>query len=104
MHLDIPVIGQSYLLFRARLLPPYALSTSATPESLAVSLVSPADIPWSDIAFSSVQIALRAFCEDMESGRMSFHHGVVKKTAGAAPNDPGSFELVDHFAYQLAEH
>ncbi|KAI8473624.1 MAG: NUDIX hydrolase domain-like protein [Monoraphidium minutum] len=102
MHLDIPAIGQSYLLFRASLGPPYAYAAGGTPESLEVALVAPEDIPWDQIAFSSVQIALRAYCDDLAAGTTSYHHGTIVKAPGSAPNDPASFELVDHFTYGLA--
>lgn len=102
MHLDIPTIGQSYLLFHARLAPPFTFHADGTSESLETRLVDPDHIPWSDIAFSSVQIALRAFCEDLEAGKTSYHHGTIRKVPGSAPNDPTSFELIDHFVMDVA--
>lgn len=101
MHLDIPAIGQSYLLFRARLAAPYTFSENGTSESLESRLVAPSDLPWSEIAFSSVQIALRAFCDDLSSGRHSYHHGTILKIPGSSPNDPMSFKLVDHIEMEL---
>jgi ADP-ribose/FAD diphosphatase len=41
MHLDIPTIGQSYLLFRARLAPPFEFKSGGTSESLESALVAP---------------------------------------------------------------
>jgi hypothetical protein len=157
MHLDIPAIGQSYLLFRARLAPPFTFSAGGTPESLEARLFTPSEVPFSEvrrlsagpaaprpalkrirplrtsgtghvpcaspplavpkkapspppcrpapppqIAFSSVSIALQAYCEDMASGAASYRHGVIRKTPGSAPNDPASFELIDQFTMQLA--
>ena len=49
---DIPVIGQSYLLFRARLVPPYAFSPGT--ESLETRLFAPEDIPFDQVALCSV--------------------------------------------------
>ena len=39
--------GQAYLLFRARLAPPYAYGPG--PESLDVRLFAPDDIPWAEV-------------------------------------------------------
>ncbi|GBF90822.1 nudix hydrolase, chloroplastic [Raphidocelis subcapitata] len=103
MHLDIPAIGQAYLLFRARLAPPFTHS-DATAESLDVRLFEPGAIPWRELAFSSVSVALRAYCDDAAAGREgSYHHGVIRKQPGSAPNDPSSFELVDSFCVRSRE-
>jgi ADP-ribose/FAD diphosphatase len=44
---DIPIIGQSYVMFRANLAPPYTFS--AGPESLEVALFDPKDIPYEQV-------------------------------------------------------
>lgn len=54
------------------------------------------------VAFSSVSMALRFYVADMEAGRFHVHHGVIQKAKGSAPNDPGTFELRDHFAIATA--
>lgn len=100
-HPPSPAAGQTYLLFRAQLAPPYTFASS-TPETLEARLVAPDAIPWDEIAFSSVSIALRAYCDDLAAARSSYHHGTIMKQAGSAPNDPLSFELVDHFSYTLS--
>ena len=46
-HLDIPVIGQAYLLFRARLMPPFAHAPGE--ESLETALFAPEDIPFDQV-------------------------------------------------------
>lgn len=94
-HLDIPVIGQAYILFRAKLAPPYTYSSG--PESLEVELFEPSSIPFDQIAFSSVSITLRHYIADMASGVWHMHHGVIDKVPGAAPNDPAAFQLKDHY-------
>jgi hypothetical protein len=43
-HFDIPVIGQAYLLFRARLMPPFTYEPGA--ESLETRLFAPEDVPF----------------------------------------------------------
>ena len=58
---DIPVIGQSYLLFRAKLAAPHSFSPGA--ESLETELFEPRDIP-----FDEVQQLYRLM---MQAGRLS---------------------------------
>jgi len=53
---DIPRISQVQLIFRARLLSP---DVSAGPESQEVGLFRWEEIPWDDLAFPTVQWALR---------------------------------------------
>ncbi|EIE26161.1 hypothetical protein COCSUDRAFT_10765, partial [Coccomyxa subellipsoidea C-169] len=96
-HWDIPVIGQAYILFRARLAPPYTFWPGT--ESLETRLFAPEDIPFDQIAFSSVATALRFYVSDLKAGRRyHIHHGVIEKAQGSAPNDPSTFVLRDHFA------
>jgi ADP-ribose/FAD diphosphatase len=56
-HWDIPAIGQSYILFRAKLAPPYTISCG--PESLDVQWFDPDEIPFEQLAFSSVHLTLK---------------------------------------------
>lgn len=53
---SVPRISQVQLIFRATLAHP---AIAAGPESEAVALVAPEDIPWDDLAFPSVHWALR---------------------------------------------
>ena len=46
-HWDIPVIGQAYILFRARLAPPYTFWPGT--ESLETRLFAPEDIPFDQV-------------------------------------------------------
>ena len=93
-HWDIPVIGQSYILFRATLAEPFSFSPGK--ESLETALFAPSDIPFQQLAFSSVAISLRHFVEDLEHGTFHLHHGVIHKKPKAAPNDPSTFVVKDH--------
>jgi hypothetical protein len=52
-------------MFRARLPEP---SFGPSPESLEVGLFAEDEIPWSDIAFRSVDFALRRYFEDRRIG------------------------------------
>ncbi|HEU4484270.1 MAG TPA: NUDIX hydrolase [Povalibacter sp.] len=61
---------QVHITFRARLLD---LNFGVGPESLEVGLYDEADIPWQDIAFMSVEFALRRYVQDRREGREGVH-------------------------------
>jgi ADP-ribose pyrophosphatase YjhB (NUDIX family) len=61
---------QVHVFFRARLRSP---NVGAGPESLDVKLVDEADIPWSDLAFASVEFALKHFLEDRSAGKEGYY-------------------------------
>lgn len=46
-HLDIPVIGQSYVLFRSKLASPFTFGCG--PETLEARLFDPSDIPFDEV-------------------------------------------------------
>ena len=61
---------QVHVMFRARLpRPEYGVS----PESLEVMLCDAERIPWADLAFRSVDFALRRYLEDRQAG-LERHH------------------------------
>ena len=59
--LDMPHIGQGYALFRARLRP--GETPRAGDETLETAFVAAEDLPWAELAFPSVSIALRLWAE-----------------------------------------
>jgi ADP-ribose pyrophosphatase YjhB (NUDIX family) len=61
---------QVHVMFRANLSEP---QFAAGTESLEVELVQPHDIPWSEIAFPSVDFALRRYLDDRQAGRDGHH-------------------------------
>jgi ADP-ribose pyrophosphatase YjhB (NUDIX family) len=67
---DVVHAHQVHVLFRARLPEP---SFGAGAESLAVDLYRPEDIPWGEIAFPSVDFALRRLLEDRARGVEGLH-------------------------------
>ncbi|KAK9806792.1 hypothetical protein WJX72_002881 [[Myrmecia] bisecta] len=95
-HFDIPIIGQAYILFRAKLLEPYTFGPGE--ESLETLLFRPEEIPFEQIAFSSIAVALRHYVEDLQRGKFHIHHGVIDKRPGSGPNDPNSFVLRNHIS------
>jgi ADP-ribose pyrophosphatase YjhB (NUDIX family) len=69
---DIPYIGQIHVFFRANLLGEYA----AGEETLAVKLFELNEIPWDEIAFNSVKMALHHYIADVGTGVFRTHHHV----------------------------
>jgi ADP-ribose pyrophosphatase YjhB (NUDIX family) len=63
---------QVHVVFRAKLLD---INVGAGPESLEVALFDEADIPWDQIAFRSIDFALKRYLEDRRAGqeRLHFH-------------------------------
>ncbi len=61
---------QVHVMFRAKLL---NLDFGAGPESLEVALFDEHDIPWQDMAFRSVDFALKRYLEDRTVGREPLH-------------------------------
>jgi ADP-ribose pyrophosphatase YjhB (NUDIX family) len=61
---------QVHIMFRARLLD---TDFGVGPESLEVGLYDESEIPWADIAFLSVEFALRRYLEDRRAGRELLH-------------------------------
>ncbi len=73
---------QVHVYFRARLA---GGGFGVGPESLAVELVHPASIPWSEIAFPSTEFALRRYLEDRAAAREPYHFAeLTRRFAGAA--------------------
>ncbi len=73
---NLPHINQVYLMFRARLLD---LDFAPGEESLEVALFSEAEIPWSEIAFLTIEKTLRQYFEDKRKGEFGFHIGDVER-------------------------
>jgi len=61
---------QVHITFRARLLDG---EFGVGPESLETKLCDPSEIPWDDIAFLSVEFALRRYLEDRQAGQERAH-------------------------------
>lgn len=65
---------QVHVMFRARLLEP---RFGPSPESLEVRLYDEADVPWHDIAFRSVDFALRRYFDDRRTGAENHHFSAI---------------------------
>ncbi|KAH9316456.1 hypothetical protein KI387_025083, partial [Taxus chinensis] len=87
-QVDIPLIGQSYVIFRAQFKTPYF---APGPESLECALFSLDEIPFDCLAFSSIYTTLKMYVEDVKAGKFSFHYCIIEKRPGASPSDPQGF-------------
>jgi ADP-ribose pyrophosphatase YjhB (NUDIX family) len=65
---------QVHVLFRARLAHP---AFGIGPESLETTLCDESDIPWPEIAFASVEFALRRYFADRAAGREDLHFHAI---------------------------
>ncbi|CAN6481496.1 unnamed protein product [Victoria cruziana] len=75
-QLDIPLIGQSYIIFHAKLKKP---QFSPGPESLECALFDLNDIPYDSLAFSSVYVTLKMYADDIKNGKLKFHYCTINK-------------------------
>jgi len=72
---------QVHIMFRAKLIDP---EIGIGPESLEVMLCDEAEIPWRDMAFRSVEFALRHYLEDRRLGREDLHYETLDRAHGPA--------------------
>uniref|UniRef100_A0A5B7B3A1 Nudix hydrolase domain-containing protein n=1 Tax=Davidia involucrata TaxID=16924 RepID=A0A5B7B3A1_DAVIN len=92
-QLDIPLIGQTYIIFLAKLKRPHF---SPGPESSDCRLFSLDDIPFDSLAFSSMLVTLKLYTEDRKVGRPKFHYGTINKRPGTSPSDICAYTLDYH--------
>jgi ADP-ribose pyrophosphatase YjhB (NUDIX family) len=78
---DVVHAGQVHVFFRARLTRP---EFGAGAETLETRLFRPEDIPWPDLAFPSIRIALEQYLDNDRSGNVE----VRLQTAPRAHVDP----------------
>lgn len=83
--LDVPHAEQVHAFYRARLLSP---ELDPGEESLDARLFDEKDIPWDEIAFSTVETTLRWFLADRRLGRFSLHEGHIPAPSGKQPTNP----------------
>lgn len=76
--IDVARAGQVHVFYRARLLD---LDLAPGPETLENRLVRIEEIPWDDIAFQTVRLALQHWVDDHRRGRFEVHTGQVTPRA-----------------------
>ena len=77
---DLNHVHQVYLIFRARLLDQ---NYTAGEETAEVKLFGEEEIPWDDMAFTSIKKALKLYFQDRPTGVFPLHTGTIppfKKT------------------------
>lgn len=77
--INLPRVNQVYMIFRSRLLD---LDYAAGTESKSVRLFKEPEIPWEDIAFSSIRQSLRHYYSDRERGSYPLHLGDILREEG----------------------
>ncbi|KAI3446419.1 hypothetical protein Pfo_003084 [Paulownia fortunei] len=92
-QLDIPLIGQTYIIFLAKLKRPHF---SPGPESSECELFALEDIPFDSLAFSSMLVTLKLYFEDTKVGRPKFHYGIINKRPGTSPSEIHAYTLDHH--------
>ncbi|MFB9867154.1 NUDIX hydrolase [Vreelandella sulfidaeris] len=71
--IDLPHINQVYMIFRAELVGGF----SAGPESLEVALFEEHEIPWDELAFTTIERTLRHFYADRPTNEFPLHTSMV---------------------------
>ncbi|XP_010554880.1 PREDICTED: nudix hydrolase 23, chloroplastic-like [Tarenaya hassleriana] len=92
-QLDIPLIGQTYVIFLAKLKSPHF---APGPESSECRLFALDEIPFDSLSFSSIFVTLNLYLEDVKNGGIKFHYGTINKRAGSSPSDIRAFTLDYH--------
>nr|XP_043610081.1 nudix hydrolase 23, chloroplastic [Erigeron canadensis] len=92
-QLDIPLIGQSYIIFLAKLLTPHF---SPGPESSDCRLFALDEIPYESLSFSSMLVTLNLYIEDIKVGKPKYHYVIINKRPGTGPSEIHAFTLGYH--------
>lgn len=74
--INIPQIGQVQMIYTGELNSP---AFSAGIESLEVQLLSEDEIPWNELAFPTVKIALEHYFADRRVGQFRLHSQVLRR-------------------------
>jgi flavin reductase (DIM6/NTAB) family NADH-FMN oxidoreductase RutF/ADP-ribose pyrophosphatase YjhB (NUDIX family) len=68
--IDVPQMNQVHMIYRGRLESPLLQPTA---EASEVALMAEADIPWKDLAFTSIGESLRCYFDDRKNNRRRVH-------------------------------
>lgn len=71
---NLPHVNQVYLMFRSKLLD---LDFSPGAETLEVGLYNEREIPWDQLAFTTVRQTLRFYFQDTQTGNYRLHTGDI---------------------------
>jgi len=98
LQLDLPHIGQTYALFRAR---PRSDVVAAGAESLEVDWFAADAIPFDEVAFPAVHVALHLWLEDRRT-RPHVHAAQLSWNGTGPRFDPRQYSLRDHLRVPLS--
>lgn len=73
---DVPQISQVYIFFRG---PLSHLNFGPGEESLEVELFRENEVPWTELAFPVVELALHHYFEDVKRGEFQIHTATVQR-------------------------
>jgi len=77
---NLPHVDQVYMMYRSRLTD---LDFSPGAESLEVQLYNEEDIPWDELAFTTIRETLKFYFDDKSRGKFQLHTGDVIKKEGS---------------------
>jgi ADP-ribose pyrophosphatase YjhB (NUDIX family) len=72
--LNVVKAGQLHLFYRARLLD---LAFNPGPETIEVGLFNQAELPWDELAFTTVRVTLERYFADLRRGQYELYHGDI---------------------------
>lgn len=98
-YLDLPHAGQTHATFRAELRRP---GIHAGAESLEVAFFASDALPWDELAFPAVRIALELWCDDQRQARRSVHHGRLLWSGEGSRFEMRHYRLAEHLRSPLA--
>ena len=79
---DVVHAGQLHVFFKGHLAQP---EFGAGSETLETRLFSPAEIPWEELAFPSIRIALEQYLEDSRSGNVAVRLSAAPRVRFGTP-------------------
>jgi len=71
---NLPYVSQVYMMYRSQLLD---MDFSAGEESLEVMLFAENEIPWEDLAFTTIKYTLKFFFQDQRNNHFCLHTGDI---------------------------
>ncbi|MEX1025794.1 MAG: NUDIX hydrolase [Planctomycetota bacterium] len=96
---DLLHVGQLYRMYRARLVQP---GFAAGEESLEVRTFSLADIPFGELAFPVLEVALRLYVADRRANTRAVHLGSLVWSGEGSRFDVSNYTVEGHLAFRLA--
>ncbi|MCY4211398.1 MAG: NUDIX hydrolase [Gammaproteobacteria bacterium] len=75
---SLPHVSQVYLMFNANLMD---LDFAAGDESLEVALFTRDEIPWEELAFTTIRYSLKFFFADRDDNQQRLHTGAIVRAA-----------------------